>query len=139
MSRRFNSEIAFLIKICPLSVVVVVVPPLLSLFLTFHIFISFPRTTGPISTKLGTKLPWVKGIQVCSNEGPVLFPTGDNYEIAKTIDEILKSPSQETLGQFQPNLAQTSLVKGMKGPVLFQGEIITKKRKYIDEIKKIFS
>ena len=27
----------------------------------------------------------------------------------------------------------------MKGPALFQGEIITKKRKYIDEIKQILS
>ena len=33
----------------------------------------FSRTTGPISTKLGTKYPWVKGIQVCSNKGPALF------------------------------------------------------------------
>ena len=32
--------------------------------LTFHILIFFSRTTGPISTKLGTKHPWVKGIQV---------------------------------------------------------------------------
>ena len=40
------------------------------------------RTTGPISTKFGTKRPWVKGILVCSNEGPCLFPRGDNYEIA---------------------------------------------------------
>ena len=37
----------------------------------------------PISTKLGTKYPWVKGIQVCSNEGPRPFPRGDNKEIAK--------------------------------------------------------
>ena len=29
---------------------------------TFHIFIFFSRTTGPISTKLGTKYPWLKGI-----------------------------------------------------------------------------
>ena len=29
------------------------------------------RTTGPISTKLGTKHHWVKGIQVCSNEEPL--------------------------------------------------------------------
>ena len=50
---------------------------------TFHIFIFFSRTTGPISTKLGTKHPWVKGIQVCSNEGPRPFPRGDNYEIVK--------------------------------------------------------
>ena len=31
--------------------------------LTLNIFI-FSRTSGPISTKLGTKHPWVKGIQV---------------------------------------------------------------------------
>ena len=60
----------------------------------------FSRTTGPISTelgtmhplvkgtqvcstKLGTKHPWVKGTQGCSNEGPCPFLTGDNYEIAK--------------------------------------------------------
>ena len=47
----------------------------------FKIFCS--RTTGPISTKLGTKHPWVKGSQVCSNEGPCPFPKGENYEIAK--------------------------------------------------------
>ena len=28
------------------------------------------RLSGPISTNLGTKHPWVKGIQVCSNEEP---------------------------------------------------------------------
>ena len=31
--------------------------------------IFFYRTTGPISHKLSTKHPWVKGIQVCSNKG----------------------------------------------------------------------
>ena len=46
--------------------------------LTFHIFIFFSRTTGPMSTKLGTRHPWVKRIQVCSNEGPHPFPRGDN-------------------------------------------------------------
>ena len=35
----------------------------------FKIF--FSRTTGPISTEIGTKHPWVKGIQVCSNEEPI--------------------------------------------------------------------
>ena len=40
--------------------------------------IFFSRTTGPISTKLGTKHPWVTWIQVCSNEGLCLFPRGDN-------------------------------------------------------------
>ena len=33
----------------------------------------FSRTTGPISTKLGTKHPWGKLIQVCSNEGQPLL------------------------------------------------------------------
>ena len=33
----------------------------------------FFRTTRPITTKLATNYPWVKGIKVCSNEGPALF------------------------------------------------------------------
>ena len=28
------------------------------------------QTIGPILTKLGTMHPWLKGIQVCSNDGP---------------------------------------------------------------------
>ena len=56
----------------------------LSARLCFHICIFFFRTTGPISTKLGTRHPWVKGIQVCSNEGLRPFPRGDNNKIAKT-------------------------------------------------------
>ena len=35
------------------------------------------RTTEPIATKLGTKHPLVKGIQVCKNEGV------NNYELTK--------------------------------------------------------
>ena len=41
------------------------------------------RTAKPILTKLGTNHPCLKGIQVCSNEGPRPFPKGDNYEIVK--------------------------------------------------------
>ena len=48
---------------------------------TLKIF--FLRTTEPISTKLGTKIPWLMGIQVCSNDGPRPFPRGDNKKIAK--------------------------------------------------------
>jgi hypothetical protein len=36
----------------------------------------FSRTSRPKSIKLGTIYPWVKGIQICSNEGPVLFKEG---------------------------------------------------------------
>ena len=49
--------------------------------LTFHIF-NFSRITRPISTKLGIRHPWVKGIQVASNEEPCPFQRGDNNEIA---------------------------------------------------------
>ena len=45
--------------------------------------IFFSLTTGPISTNLGTMCPLVKGIQICSNEGPCPYPRGNNYEIAK--------------------------------------------------------
>ena len=79
------------------------------------------------------------GILIYSNKGPHPFPRGDN-EIAKYIDDILKSSSLEPLGQFQPNLAQSILGRWglkfvqMKGHSLFQGEIA----KIIDEIYKIF-
>ena len=45
--------------------------------------IFFIRTTGPISTKLGTKHLWVMGIQICSNEKPRPFLRGDNNERVK--------------------------------------------------------
>ena len=69
---------------------------------TFHIFDFFSRTTGPISTKLGTKHPWVKRIQVRSNEGPRPFPSGYNKEIVKIHWRTFKLPSPEPVGQFQP-------------------------------------
>ena len=55
------------------------------------------------------------------------------------------SSSPESLGQFQPNLAQSNLgwrgfkFVQMKGPTLFHGEIITKYRKYIDTFLKFSS
>ena len=109
-------------------------------------FIFFSWTTGSISTKLCKKHPWVKGNHVCSNEGSRPFPRWDNTKLQNYIDEIKKKPSsQEPPDQFQPNLSQimlgwreTKLVQ-IKGLVLFQGEIITKKQKYIDKIKKKFS
>ena len=64
----------------------------------------------PISTKLGTKHPWVKEIQVCSNEGPSPFRMGDNSEIAKnTLTKFKIYCSYEPLCQFQANLAQSIL------------------------------
>ena len=52
----------------------------------------------PISTNLGTKYPWLMGIQVCSNERHAL-----NYK--KCIDEFKKNP---LLQNQQANFNQTS-------------------------------
>ena len=43
----------------------------------------FLGITGPISTKLGTKHPWVMGNHACSNEGSCPFSRADNNEIVK--------------------------------------------------------
>jgi hypothetical protein len=40
----------------------------------------FSKTSRPISIKLGTYHPWVKGILNCSNEGPDLLQREDNYK-----------------------------------------------------------
>ena len=66
------------------------------------------RTIGPISIKLCTKHPWVKEIQVCSNEGPP-FPGGDNNKMAKIHWRNFKFSSREPLDQFQSNVAQSIL------------------------------
>ena len=52
--------------------------------------IFFLRTTGPISTRFGTKHRWVMGNHVCSNEGPRSFPRGDNNEIVTIYWQTLK-------------------------------------------------
>ena len=45
----------------------------------------FSRTSWAASTKLSTNHLWVKGIQVCSNERPLFFPRGYNWEIIKIL------------------------------------------------------
>ena len=65
------------------------------LSITFFQICIFSRTTEAISTKLGTKHPWLKGIQVCSNEGPCSFPWGHNYEITKCNDERARTTNCE--------------------------------------------
>ena len=49
--------------------------------------------TEPISTELGTKRLWGKGVLVSSNEGFRLFLRGDNYKIAKMHERNLKKTS----------------------------------------------
>ena len=44
----------------------------------------FKNQEPPGQFKLGTKHPWMLGMQVCLNEGTRSFPRGHNYEIGKT-------------------------------------------------------
>ena len=48
-----------------------------------HLKIFFSRTAEPISTKLSTKHPCVKEIQVCSSDRSHPFLREDKYEKAK--------------------------------------------------------
>ena len=48
------------------------------------------KTTGPISTKFGTKNPWIDGIQIFTNKGPHPSSRGDNSKIIKIYGEYLK-------------------------------------------------
>jgi hypothetical protein len=54
---------------------------LLCVYIEKKIF--FSRTSKPISIKLGTNHPYVKGIQNCTNQGPRPFQRGDNHKNAK--------------------------------------------------------
>jgi hypothetical protein len=58
--------------------------------LNIYIFNFFFRTAGPILTRLGTKHPWAKGIQNCTDEGQPPSPRGDNSERVKIHWKLLK-------------------------------------------------
>ena len=104
--------------------------------------IVFSRTTCPISIKLYTKQPWMKGIQVCSNEGPRAFTMGDNSEIAKLHWQNFKKLFfLRTSWPISTNLAQSILgcwefkFVQKKGHMLLQGEIIMNSINTITEVK----
>ena len=80
--------------------------------------IFFFRTTSLISSKLCTKHPWLKGIQVCwlkgiqvySNEEPRLFPRGDNYEMAKIHEWNKKIFFSRTTGSISNKLGKKAFL-----------------------------
>ena len=89
----------------------------------WNLKILFSRTTWPISTKFGTKHPWVMRTQVCSNEGPCIFPRGDSYQIVKIHWRNLKILLlQNHLTNFNQIWHNTSLCKGDSS--LFKWRII---------------
>ena len=62
------------------------------------------KTTGPISTKFGTKHPWVDGIQIFTYKGPHPSSRGDNNKIIKIYGEYLKNFYFRTTGPVSTKL-----------------------------------
>ena len=76
--------------------------------------------------------PWVKEIQVCSNEGPRPFPRGGKNKIAKICGQILKIFSRTTVPiSFKLELKASLGKEGFKlvhieGASLFPRRVINK-------------
>ena len=110
-----------------LSVVIVVVVVVVINFSHFHLLL---QNLWAIFNQTWHKHLWVKGIQVCSNEGPHSFPRGDNYKSAKIHCQNFKiffsrttRPISNKLGTNYLWVKEFKLVQ-MKAPTFFQGEII---------------
>ena len=68
-----------------------------------------------LSTKLGTKHPWEKLIQACSNKGQCPFLCGDNNEIVAIHSQNLKTLSSKTTVPISTKLGtKHSWVKGIQ-------------------------
>ena len=109
--------------------------------MTLEIF--FSRTTGPISTKFGTKHTWVNGVKVVQLKGCAFFPRGGNYLIAKIHWQNINTFCRTT-GQIYPSFAVSSLkwqgfkIVQMKGHTHFQGELIQKSLYTLTKFKNLF-
>ena len=89
------------------------------------------KTTGPISTKFGTKHPWVDGIQICTNKGQHPSSRGDNSKIIKIYGEYLKifyfsitGPVSTKPGIKHPWVKEIQIFFKIKSHALLQGELI---------------
>jgi hypothetical protein len=91
-----------------LYIVCMSVCPSVLLSVNFYIFVFFSRATGPILTRLVTNRPWMKGIQVCTNEGYRPSPRGDDSERVKMHWIFFKIFSRTSI-QIQSNLVQIIL------------------------------
>ena len=94
-------------------------------------------STGPISTKLGTKYLWVK-----EKWRATPFPKGNNWEIININWQLLKNFFTRTTGPISTKLStrhpwvKEILVCSKEGPHLFPKGDNYEKAKHIDEIKK---
>lgn len=79
----------------------------LGVLLTFHIFFFFSQTTGPQPTKLCAQHYWIKGVQICLNEGP-------SHLLRENIFEkwliFFKKSYQKPFGQKSSNLCGSILM-----------------------------
>ena len=112
----------------------------------FKIFFSI--ATEPISTKFGTKHPWVHvmGIQIHKNKGPCPFPRGHNNKTAKIHWQILKIFFSRTTGpiSFKPG-SKHPWVKEIKvysnkgpGPFASADNFIRNSKNALKKLKKLF-
>ena len=102
--------------------------------------IFFSKTTRAISTKRGTKHHWVVGIQIFQMKGHTVFQgeiIKKNSKINWLNEKIFFSrstgPISTKLDTKHP-LVMGIHISSNEGTHPFPGEIITKKRKYTDEI-----
>jgi hypothetical protein len=82
-------------------------------------------STGPISTSLGTDHPWLKGIQVCPNEGNIPSSIGDNNTLNFFL-KIFSRTSRQNSIKLNTNYPWMKGIQVIKDQVLFKGGIITK-------------
>ena len=89
------------------------------------------KTTGQISTKFGTKHPWVDGIQICTNKGHHPSSRGINSKIIKIYGEYLKifyfsitGTVSTKPGIKHPWVKEIQIFKKKKTHALLQGELI---------------
>ena len=97
-------------------------------FLHFHLLLQ----NSWANFKLGTKHPWINGIQVYSNERPRRSTKGDNYEIVEIHwRNFVSSPPDSQGVNFNQTWHKVSSGEGDSSLFAFsQGEIIAKERKY---------
>lgn len=88
-----SHELFWLESVCCLST------SSLSESLTFHIFIFFSRTAGPISTNLSSNHHWVKGVQVCSKKGHAFLKRIIMYDYWTFVDIFQNSSFQKQFVQ----------------------------------------
>ena len=96
------------------------------------------RDTNQFFSSPELKHPWVKGIQVCSNEGPRPFSREIIKKLEKYFDKFKNffsrtaGPISTKLGKINFGWREFKFVQ-LKASTLFQWEILTKLQKYIDK------